>query len=239
MATEAQGSFTANQRWMLRSPRVKMTNKVLREAPICAAAVAKLRNEGWKVACEIKVFDYRDKADAVAMRDDRLMIVEAKVSLNRSLRLQLYRRQLAADLVLAVVGKMPRPQGVEWCEERRIGLWVVSDEGVTELAECLQQRHMNAHYRELMIEQLEHADESVAGGVPHLKGIGVAQDCQRRVNEYRAEHPKATWKEIFANVPSHYATAANMYSALRSNAERLAWRARQKQLRVAGENDLG
>jgi hypothetical protein len=205
-----------------------MPDRTLQEAPICAAAVAKLRSGGWKVACEIEVFDFRDKADAVALCDDNLMIVEAKVSLNQSLRRQAYRRQLAADLVLAVVGTMPRMSGLEWCKREGIGLWVVTDEGVREVAECRQQ-NANAHYRKLMIERLNNADETVVGGVPHLKGIGVAQDCQRRVDEYRAEHPKATWKEIFANVPSHYATAPNMYSALRSNAERLAWRARQKQ----------
>jgi hypothetical protein len=199
---------------------------VLREAPICAAAVARLRSDGWKVACEIEVFDFRDKADAVALRGEKLMIIEAKVSLNNSLRHQAYRRQLTADLVLAVVGKMPRSDGVEWCESQGVGLWVVTDGNAEEIVECRQQ-NANAHYRQIMIERLSIADESVAGGVPHLKGIGAAQDCQRRVDEYRAEHPKATWKEIFANVSSHYATAANMYSALRSNKERLAWRARR------------
>jgi hypothetical protein len=60
--------------------------RTLQEAPICAAAVERLRSDGWKVACEIEVFDFRDKADAVALRADKLMIVEAKVSLNQSLR---------------------------------------------------------------------------------------------------------------------------------------------------------
>jgi hypothetical protein len=57
-------------------------------------------------------------------------------------------------------------------------------------------------------------------------GIGVAQDVQRRVDEYRAANPNASWKEIYSSVPSHYDSYKNMYSSLRSNAERLAWRKR-------------
>jgi len=147
----------------------------LNEAPICASAVARLRSDGWKVACEVEVFDFRDRCDAVALRDDKLMIVEAKVSLNQGLRHQAYRRQLTADLVLAVVGKTPRSQGIEWCKGEGIGLWVVTGQKVNEVVEPRQQ-NANAHYRKLMIERLANADESVAGGVPHLKGIGVAQD---------------------------------------------------------------
>jgi len=49
---------------------------------------------------------------------------------------------------------------------------------------------------------------------------------QRRVDEYRAANPNATWKEIYSKVPSHYDSYKNMYSSLRSNAERLAWRKR-------------
>jgi hypothetical protein len=49
---------------------------------------------------------------------------------------------------------------------------------------------------------------------------------QRRVNEYRAANPNATWKEIYSNVPSDYDSYKNMYASLRSNAERLAWRKR-------------
>ena len=33
-------------------------------------------------------------------------------------------------------------------------------------------------------------------------------------------------KEIYSNVPSHYDSYKNMYSSLRSNAERLAYRSR-------------
>lgn len=202
-------------------------NRVLREAPICAAVVAKLRREGWKVACEIEVFDFRDKADAVAIREEQLMIVECKTGLNQGLRRQAYRRQLAADFVLAVVGTMPRADGIEWCKREGVGLWVVSSDNVAEILEY-QPQNANKHYREIMIERMQQADESVVGGVPHLLGVGAAQDVQRRVDEYRVANPKATWKEIHANVPSHYATSGNMYSALRSNAERLAYRKRVK-----------
>src|SRR5678815_2679217 len=66
-----------------------------------------------------------------------------------------------------------------------------------------------------------------------LRGVGIAQDVQRRVDEYRMTHPTATWKEIFANVPCHYNNYKNLYASLRSNAERLAMRARQRQKQQA------
>jgi len=68
--------------------------------------------------------------------------------------------------------------------------------------------------------------ETIVGGVPNRLRIGVAQDVQRRVDEYRAANPGATWKEIYSKVPSHYDSYKNMYSSLRSNAEGLAWRKR-------------
>ena len=84
----------------------------------------------------------------------------------------------------------------------------------------------NKSYRNDLIRRLKRWDETIVGGVPNRLGMGVAQDVQRRVDEYRAANPNATWKEIYSNVPSHYDSCKNMYSSLRSNAERLAWRKR-------------
>src|SRR5690242_13577199 len=107
--------------------------RTLREAPICAVAVSKLRNDGWRVACEIPIFDFRSKVDAVGIRDGKVKCIEAKTSLNNTLRRQLYRSQLVADYVLAVVGKQPHYDSIEWCKEQGIGLWVIVSEEILEL----------------------------------------------------------------------------------------------------------
>jgi hypothetical protein len=202
----------------------------LREAPICATAVAKLRADGWNLACEV-LLNAR-AIDAAGVRDGKVIALEAKVCLNQKLRHQLYLRRRVADFVLAVVGKRPHVDGINWCRNRRVGLWLVNDGEVTELVAYFQQKPNTSH-RNNLLERIKRWDQSVSGGLPNLRGVGIAQDVQRRVDEYRMTHPTATWKEIFANVPCHYNSYKNLYSSLRSNAERLAMRARQRQKQQA------
>ena len=193
------------------------------EAPVCAKGVARLRSKGWRVGCEIRT-DNRP-VDAAAILNGRVLALEAKVSLNKKLRHQLKRLTIRADYVLAVVGSPPRNEGINWCVKHKIGLWIVTDGSIIELVPY-RQLTPNNNYRNDIIRRLERWDETIVGGVPNRLGIGVAQDVQRRVNEYRAANPNATWKEIYSNVPSHYDSYKNMYASLRSNAERLAWRKR-------------
>ncbi len=197
----------------------------LREAPICAIAVAKLRAEGWSLACEV-LLNAR-AIDAAGLRDGKVIALEAKVWFNQKLRRQLYLRKRVADFVVAVVGKRPRADGISWCLKQRVGLWLVNDGEVNELVAYHQQKP-NKFHRQNLMERIKRWDQSVSGGLPNLKGVGIAQAVQRRVDEYRMTHPTATWKEIFANVPCHYNNYKNLYSSLRSNAERLAMRARQR-----------
>jgi hypothetical protein len=195
----------------------------LLEAPICAKAVARLRSKGWRVGCEIRT-DNRP-IDAAAILNGKVLALEAKVSLNEKLRYQLKRLTIRADYVLGVVGSPPRTEGINWCVKHDIGLWIVTDGPIIELVPY-RQLTPNNKYRIDIIRRLERWDETIVGGVPNRLGIGVAQDVQRRVDEYRAANPNATWKEIYSSVPSHYDSYKNMYSSLRSNAERLAWRKR-------------
>jgi hypothetical protein len=197
-----------------------------REAPICATAVAKLRVDGWSLACEVLL--NATAIDAAGLRDGKVIALEAKVWFNQKLRRQLYLRRRLADFVLAVVGTRPRAEAISWCIKQRVGLWLVNDGEVTELVAYHQQKPNKLH-RQNLLDRIKRWDQSVSGGLPNLRGVGIAQDVQRRVDEYRMTHPTATWKEIFANVPCHYNNYKNLYSSLRSNAERLAMRARQRQ----------
>jgi hypothetical protein len=197
-----------------------------REFPICATAVAKLRADGWSLACEV-LLNAR-AIDAAGLRDGKVIALEAKVLFNQKLRRQLYLSRRVADFVLAVVGTTPRGDGISWCIKQRVGLWIVNDGELTELVAYHQQKPNKLH-RQNLIDRIQRWDQAVSGGLPNLRGVGIAQDVQRRVDEYRMTHPTATWKEIFANVPCHYSNYKNLYSSLRSNAERLAMRARQRQ----------
>ena len=176
------------------------------EAPICAAAVARLRSKGWRVGCEVRI-GYRP-VDAAAILHDRVLALEAKISLNEKLRHQLKRLTRRADYVLGVIGSNPRAEGINWCVKHKIGLWIVTAGPLIELLP-FRQLTPNNRYRNDVIKRLERWDETIVGGVPNRLGIGVAQDVQ-----------------IYDNVPSHYDSFKNMYSSLRSNAERLAARKR-------------
>lgn len=195
---------------------------MMTEADICDAALLRLRAEGWLVACEVQT------ADMVAMRADDLMTVEAKKTLNKVLKHQLQTAMHESDFVLAVVGKMPGSDGIAWLLERGIGLWVIAEE-------------VHAPKRLLPLAWAKQTvlayAKAIAAAFPNRRaGLPTgherpAQDIAARVAAYRAENPTATWKEIHAAVPSHYLTPKNMYSALRSNAERLAFRDRMKAMK--------
>ncbi|GAG36697.1 unnamed protein product, partial [marine sediment metagenome] len=70
---------------------------------------------------------------------------------------------------------------------------------------------------------------SADAGKPNRKGVGPAQECWRNIIKYRAEHPKATWRELFQKIPNHYSNHKNMYSAMRMLQERLAWQTQKQE----------
>lgn len=198
------------------------------EADICKMAVEKLRSEGWAVKCEVAM--HGQPMDAVAMRGEDVLILEAKLSFSKRLKHQVYHSIAYSDFGLAVVSTKPAAKTLEWCEKNRIGVWRVNGA----IAELLPIQRLNLYapwMKAKLVESFRLAADGIDGGHPCRAGIGPAIDVQRRVDEYRALHPKATWREIHANVPSHYNTASNMYSSLRSNAERIAYRNRMKELR--------
>jgi hypothetical protein len=196
------------------------------EADICKAAVDRLRLEGWKVKCEVQGHD------AVGLRGEDLLIVEAKLSFTTRLKQQIGCFIAYAHYGLAVVATQPRPETLEWARKFSVAVWVYKGGKWSDLVPFPERRATERVFGRLR-EKFDLWYDDLPGGVPCLKGSGVTQDLQRRVDEYRATNPTATWKKIFANVPNHYNSAANMYSALRSNAERLAMRERLKTRKAA------
>src|SRR4051794_8619569 len=140
------------------------------EAPICAAAVARLRSKGWRVGCEIRIGHW--PVDAVAILDKKALALEAKTSLSEKLRQQLKRLTRRADYVLAVIGSRPRAEGINWCIQNKVGLWIVTGGPLIELLPYRQLAPKN-HYRSEIIKRLERWDETIIGGVPNLLGVGA------------------------------------------------------------------
>ena len=87
--------------------------------------------------------------------------------------------------------------------------------------------------KEKMVRALVGTEPGGVAGLPTLRGLGPAQDCYRALTAYREAHPKATWVEIYREVPNHYANAKSMASAMSIVKDRLMRRARLD--RAAGE----
>jgi len=172
----------------------------------------------------------RDSArtiDIVARKDNELILVELKVSLTPSVISQTFMCDLITSQRYAAVGTRPTRKGIDRCRQVGIGLLSVRDGRVNvllhpQITDDMGQGWVREDYSRLIHETLDRMTPNGIGGVPCMKGVGPAQECYDRVQAYKAGHPKATWREIFANVSNHYSSYANMYSGMRFVAERRA-----------------
>jgi hypothetical protein len=184
------------------------------EADLCDIVVAKLKADGWKVACEVL------DIDIVAQRIGVVRVLEAKLSFTNDLKRQLQKGLSKADQVIAVVGTIPKFQTLTWCQQWQIGCWVVRDGEIHEVVEPVYNEFR--HYdRERLIEYADAAHAAFPDRRGGMRGgtFAPAQDVQRRIAEFRASHPKASWREVFAAVPSHYTSHKIMASAMASLAD--------------------
>jgi len=154
----------------------------------------------------------------VGRRGDDLIVVESKRSFSGSLKDQLLTAWSVADYVIAAVGTYPREENLEWCRKFGVGLWVM-DGGV--FTEWLTPNRLVEHYgwsrmkTIQMFDMMESRGADNVGGVPTQLGIGPAIECSTRCEEFIKTHPGCSWKNVFAFVPNHYASAASMASAMR------------------------
>jgi hypothetical protein len=160
--------------------------------------------------------------DVVARRDDRLVVVELKMACTRTLIRQCARAATFTDATYAAVPARPREESLGFCRRYQIGVLVVSDSGVTMLLESGCSKFPPEHDR--MLERMKGwkpaADQ--VGGVPTLAGGGDAQRVGRMVDDYRMANPGCSWRDIYRDVPNHYAHHRSMQQALRGVIEKEA-----------------
>jgi len=196
----------------------------MKEAELYAPVREWLTAQGLTVYPEVPV-GHRT-ADAVGVGAAIVIGIELKRSLTEKVLHQASTLQLSCDKVYVAVGTRPRnPE-----RATKIGLGVLSVIGaeVTVIQEPGEHEHVFQPYRAKLLELCARLPTGGVGGVPCLDGVGPAQDCKRRVEEYRKNYPKATWKELFQEVPNHYASAKSMAQSLTAG---IALRARLKKLR--------
>lgn len=183
---------------------------VLREAKLFLPVSDWLKSQGYTVFGECWGHD------VVAYRDDLILTVELKMSLSRKVCQQLVRAARFSNYVYAGVPTNPRKSSLELCDLYGVGVLRIGDE-VDVVRDCpIPQRFFQADWHTQALTALKGWTplDNQVGGVPVLKGEGAAQKCAQRVREYAIANPKAGWRDVFRDVPNHYAHHRSMRGAM-------------------------
>lgn len=195
-----------------------------REALLSAPVSAWFEAQGFTVYAEVPFFS--SPIDLVARRGEELAVVELKQCLTQEVIRSACVNRLISDDSWCGVGTRPRARGVASARDEAVGVLSVRD-GVARVVarpELAGRRSIaGAHHAGRIHGYLDNMEPGGVGGLPGLKGVGPAQDVERGIEQYREAHPKATWKELYDQVPNHYASAASMYCAMRMLEDR-RWR---------------
>jgi len=171
---------------------------------------------GYTVYVEVPLPHGARKIDIVGRKDKELICVELKMSLSRGVIHQASLCRMATPKVYAAVSRKPRLGSLTPASEQGIGVLLVNEtvKVVKEPTEVINLDYFLEGYCKRMHQYLDHMPIGGIGGKPCLKGVGPAKECGRRVIEYLKVHPDAKWKDIYKDVPNHYASANSMYGAM-------------------------
>jgi hypothetical protein len=176
-----------------------------------------LINLGYTPYTEVPVPYCARRVDFIARKNSELLAIELKQTLTKAVIHQAYICDLITPLRYAAVGTLPRPAGIKRCSELGIGLLSVINQQVSVILEP-EIRHSirrdRNHHPSSIHNLLDRTTPHGIAGRPCLKGEGPAQSCFNKVTEYRKQHPRASWKQIFAAVPNHYANEKSLASSM-------------------------
>lgn len=195
------------------------TRRRYREAEMSPAVTAWLRGMGYSVYAEVPSIGVTDHV-GVRWSDQSIICVEMKCSFTHKLMSQAIVKQLMTPLVYVALPQMPRKKSLQIAADYGLGVWVA---GSVVLEPNYRRVHADNHWRKNLLEFCQRSPEGGIGGMPTVAGDGPAIRVTAAVDAYLEAHPGASWKEIFANVPNHYAHARSMAGALpfaRSRASR-------------------
>lgn len=157
---------------------------------------------------------YSNRAiDIVGLNDTEVEAVELKRCLSRQVIHQAYINQLASHRSWCAVASRPR----EFSDRLHngLGLLVVYRGEVEVIVEATRREDVINQRRIAQIRGACHYKVPRGpAGLPNMKGIGPAQSVYDAVQRYTIENPRATWQEIFASVPNHYAHFRSMQGAM-------------------------
>lgn len=187
----------------------------VRETDLCQPVTAWLRERGYDVRYEVNVMG-GCVIDIVGMNSaGELVAVELKLSCTQKVFQQAMLAQRGTHYAYTATPTLPRD--LTWHRKHGVGALRVIGQSVEVLVAAQQnkegwplERYMQAARRRFAFDNPSY----LTGGMRPPKGHGPAMECARRVVEYLRAKPGATWAEIYANVPNHYAHARSMQGAI-------------------------
>lgn len=201
----------------------------IREADLAKPVADWMRSRGYIVYAEVPLFGRC--LDFVGIKGMDIICVELKTSLTKYLVRQAYTNQLVTTEVYVGVGTRPRKTSIDLCKKYGLGILSVKNSTVIVVHKPTLRYEPMSGQRKRLVDLCKLLGPSDDAGKPQQAGKGPAQDCQQRIDEYRKTHPKATWKEIYLNVPNHYCNVNSLYGAMRMARER-KWRAEYRKAKV-------
>jgi len=205
----------------------------VKEADLYKPVKEWLEGQGFKVYPEVP-WSSRS-IDVVGIKGEVVVGVEMKLSLTKSLIQQIITLGLACQRVYVALSTRPRdPSRVG---RHGVGILRITRGRVEVLLKAKRSKVFYESWRNLLVSTCSRMTGDGVGGVPCLDGVGPAQDCKRRVDQYKKKHPQATWRELYEKVPNHYASHRSMANALTTGLElRAHWKKLRKKLRKEGRD---
>lgn len=193
-------------------------------APIAAAW---LRSMGLVVYAEVP--HSGRSVDLVGASAERLVAVELKASLSYRVIYQAYSNQIFGTS-WCVIASTPKATGIAQATKLGVGVArITHDASVVTIIEPKSPSHPWGPQVRRVRSYLDRLDPSDKGGRANLEGEGPAQDVYAAVQVYRAQNPSATWAQVFAAVPNHYAHARSLMMSMDKVLVRREWKQRRRE----------
>lgn len=206
------------------SQNIKPVHIVVKEADLYPIIKKSFKADDYAVFAEVAC-DYRG-VDLVAVKGDEHIAVELKLSFNDHVLRQatwdanffdkVYVAYPVKKAVLFHVDDVywslreAAQQRYDYCKKWGIGILQVLPSGmIYEALEPTQQKP----YRKLDLQHYVDADDDV-GGVPYQKGVSEGYHELESIKKYVIAHPTASWREIYANVPTNYSSHTSLASSM-------------------------
>ena len=183
-----------------------------------AEPVAKwLKAKGYTVYCEVSpplATGYF--VDIVGVRGKFIIAIELKMSLTRNVICQANRHHLFAHKTYVAVASKPRKTSIERCKSGiNLGVLQVLNGTVTEHHIPKLEKPFDEYTTELIRRLTITIPGYSEAGKPTLPETGANKAVYELIREYLQIHPSANWKELYREVPNHYASVGSMQTSMR------------------------